>query len=187
MEIQKNISATIRRKLREYKNQEEFAQEVGIGHTTLQNILAGRGNPNTETIELLAKGMKISPAQLVSGDICPDDRAFDIISRMLDILHPTLQEAGAIQLEALRQLFRLSEDLYAREARWKYVVIETCPFRYGLRALKGAENGQTAACVESETFTDDRQTAESAADLFTRNSLSPIHLEDAIEDYMNSL
>lgn len=40
---------------------------------------------------------------------------------------------------------------------------------------------------ESKVFTNDHSVAEATADFFTRNSLSPIHLEDAIEDYMSSL
>lgn len=187
METQKKISATIRRKLREYKNQEEFAQEVGIGHTTLQSLLAGRGNPNLETIELLAKGMKISPAQLVSGEIVPADKAFSTISAMLGTLHPALQQVGTIHLEAMRQLFQLSEELYTKEAHWKYVVVETCSFRYALKAVEQTARGWVISPVQSEAFTNDHHIAESAADLFTRNSLSPIHLKEAIEDYMNSL
>lgn len=186
MEIQRNISVTMKRKLREYRNQGEFAQDLGVGHTTLQNLLAGRGNPNADTIELLAKGMKLTLAQLVSGELIPADKAFDLISGMVDTLHPTLQEAGVIQLEALRQLFRLSEERYSKSPRWQYRVTEPRPFRYGLKAVERTENDGTVTCVESETFTDDRHTAQAAAELFTRNSLSPIHLEEAIEDYMNS-
>ena len=106
MEIQKNISATIKRKLRGYRNQEEFAEELGIGHTTLQNILAGRGNPSADTIELLAKGLKMTPAQLVSGETVPVDRAFDLISGMIDTLHPVMQRSAKLLLEDLHQLFR---------------------------------------------------------------------------------
>lgn len=187
MEIQKNISATMRRKLKDYKNQEEFAQELGIGHTTFQNILAGRGNPNADTIELLAKGMKLSPAQLVSGEIIPVDRAFNLISGMVDILHPSLQEAGVILLDLMRRIFQLSEDRCAKGPCWKYVVTEPRPFRYALKAVERTKRGWILSPTESRSFTDDYHVAKAAAELFTRNSLSPIHLEDAIEDYMNSL
>lgn len=187
MEIQRNISVTMRRKLSEYRNQEEFAQDLGVGHTTVQNLLAGRGNPNAETIELLARGMGITLAQLVSGELIPADRAFNLISELVDVLHPTLQEAGAIQLEALRQLFRLSEERCTRDPRWRYSVTEPRPFLYGLKATENTERAGPVACFESRVFTDDRHIAQAAADLFTRNSLSPIHLEEAIEDYLKSL
>ena len=187
MEIQKNISATMRRKLKEYKNQEEFAQELGIGHTTFQNILAGRGNPNADTIELLAKGMKLSPAQLVSGEIIPVDRAFNLISGMVDTLHPSLQEAGVIMLDFMRRIFQLSEERYAKWPCWKYVVTEPRPFHYALKAVERTKHGWVLSPTESRSFTGDHRVAKAAAELFTRNSLSPIHLEDAIEDYINSL
>ena len=45
---------------------EEFSRELGIGHTTLQNILQRRGNPTLETVELIAKGLNISPLELLS-------------------------------------------------------------------------------------------------------------------------
>ena len=186
MEIQKNISATMKRKCKEYRNQKEFAQELGVGHTTLQTCLAGKGNPNAETIELLARGMKISPAELVSGKIVPAGKAFDLISGMVDTLHPMLQETGVFHLEALRRIFQRSEEYYAKGTYWKYTVTEPQPFRYALQAMERINSGW-AISKTSDVFTDDHLVAEAAAELFTRNSLSPIHLEDAIEDYMNSL
>ena len=187
MEIQKNISATIKRKLRGYRNQEEFAEELGIGHTTLQNILAGRGNPSADTIELLAKGLKMTPAQLVSGETVPVDRAFDLISGMIDTLHPVMQRSAKLLLEDLHQLFRESEELYEQGFYWQYTVISPRPFRYALKAAERTGRGWVVTSVESKDFTDDHKIAEAAAELFTRTSLSPIHLEDAIKDYMSSL
>ena len=187
MEIQKNIPATMKRKLRGYRNQTEFAQELGIGHTTLQNLLAVRCNPNAETIELLAKGLKMTPAQLVSGETVPVDRAFDLISGMVDTLHPATQRSAKLLLEDLRQVFRESEELYEQGFYWQYTVISPRPFRYALKAAERTERGWVVTPFESKDFTDDHKIAEAAADLFTRNSLSPIHLEDAIKDYMSSL
>lgn len=186
MEIQKNISATMKRKLREYRNQTEFARELGIGHTTLQNLLAGRGNPNADTIELLARGMDISPAQLVSGEAVPTYSAFDLVSNMVETLHPTLQAAGFILMDELYQLLQLSDKRYAEETYWKYAVTEPRPFCYAVKVLERSERGWIPS-VESEIFTNDHSVAKAAAELFTRNSLSPIHLEEAIEDYMSSL
>ena len=187
MGIQKNISATMKRKLRGYRNQEEFAEDLGIGHTTLQNILTGRGNPSADTIELLATGLKMTPAQLVSGETVPVDRAFDLISGMVDTLHPAMQRSAKLLLEDLRQVFRESEELYEQGFYWQYAVISPRPFRYALKAAERTDRGWVVTPFESKDFTDDHKIAEAAADLFTRNSLSPIHLEDAIKDYMSSL
>ena len=187
MEIQKNISATMKRKLREYRNQTEFAQELGIGHTTLQNLLAERCNPSADTIELLAKGLEMTPAQLISGETVPADRAFDLISGMVEALHPATQRTAKILLEDLCQVFLDSEELYEQGSYWQYAVISPRPFRYALQAAEWTDRGWVITPAESKDFTDDRQIAEAAAELFTRSSLSPIHLEEAIEDYMTSL
>lgn len=187
MEIQKKISATLKKKLKQYRNQSEFAQELGIGHTTLQNLLSGRGNPNADTIELVSKGLKISPAQLVSGEITPAGKAFDLISGMVESLHPSLQATGVILLDEFYQLFQLSENRYAEGTYWQYSVTEPHPFRYALRASELREHGRMVTVAVSKPFTNDRSVAETAAELFTRNSLSPVHLEEVIADYIGSL
>ncbi len=186
MKIQKNISATTKRKLSEYRNQAEFARELGIGHTTLQNLLAGKANPNADTIELLAKGMNISPAQLVSGEFVPTEKAFDLISGMVETLHPTLQAAGIMLMDDLYQLLQLSEKRYAEGAYWRYAVTEPQPFCYAVKAFERSKHGWKES-AESKIFTNDHSVAEAAAELFTHSSLSPIHLEEALEDYMSGL
>lgn len=187
MEVQKNISIAMKRKLTEYKNQEEFARELGVGRTTFQNCLAGRGNPNVKTIERLARGMGITPAQLVSGESRPTESAFDLISGLLDTLHPTLVEAGVIQLEAMRRLLLLSEELCAAGRTWQYQVSEPAPSQYALKAEGVSGTAYEAVSKQSRVFTDSRRVAEAAAEIFTRHSLSPIHLDDAIDDFLNSL
>ena len=187
MKIQENISVIMNKKLGEYRNQADFARDLGVGRTIFRSCLAGKGNPSADTIELLAKGMNISPAQLVAGGAAPSDSAFDIISGMVDTLHPTLQAEAVNHLEALRQLFQLSEELNAKGARWKYVVAEPRPSCYTLRAMERAGGGWMPTSAESAVFTGDRGVAEAAAELFTRNALSPIHLEEAIEDYVSIL
>ena len=61
----------------------------------------------------------------------------------------------------------------------------TMHHRRGHRAPSGTADSVTP--FESKDFTDDNMIAEAAAELFTRNSLLPIHLEEAIKDYMSSL
>lgn len=186
MEIRKNISAIMKRKLKGYRNQAEFARDLGIGHTTLQNLLAGKENPNADTIELLAWGLKMTPAQLVSGEAVPTYRAFDLIGSMMETLYPPLQIVGVFLLEELNRLFQLSEKYFAEGVYWKYAVIEPRPLCYAVRVLERSKHGWVPP-AESKVFTNDRSVAEAAAELFTRCSLSPVHLEEAIEDYMKSI
>lgn len=113
--------------------------------------------------------------------------ALDSISGMINTLHPTLRGEGEAHLEALRQLFRLSQERYAQGAYWKYVVVEPKPSRYALRAVERTKRGWIISFAQSKPFTADYRIAESAADLFTRSALPPVRLAKAIADYMNSL
>ena len=186
MKIQRNIAAIMNRKLKEYPSQAEFAKALGIGHTTLLSCLKGEGNPSADTIEHLAYKMKITPSQLVAGESTPTDTAFNLISGMVDTLNPALQKAALILLEAMRQLFELSEEITAKAAAWKYEAIEPRPFQYALKVLEWTPRGWEVSPTVSEVFTDDHTVAEAAAELFTRNALSPIHLDEALRDYMDS-
>ena len=134
MKIQKNISAAMNRKLREYRNQTDFMRELGVGRTTFHACLMGTGNPSADTIEILAKGMNISPAQLVAGELMPTDSSVNLIDSLVDTLHPSLQAPASILLDA--QLFQLSEELDEKDARWKYVVAEPRPSCYTLKAME---------------------------------------------------
>ena len=77
-------------------------------------------------------------------------------------------------------MFQDSEELYEQGSFWQYAVISPRPFRYALQAAERTDRGWVVTSIESKDFTDDHQIAEVAAELFTRNSLSPIHLEEAI-------
>ena len=112
---------------------------------------------------------------------------FDLTNGMVDTLHPATQRTAKILLEDLRQVFRESEELYEQGSFWQYAVISPRPFRYALKVAERTDHGWVVTSIKSKDFTDDHQIAEAAADLFTRNSLSPIHLEEAIEDYMAGL
>ena len=60
MEIRKNLSAIIRIRMKESgKSLTEFSEELEISRSTLQDYLAGKGNPNVATIEHLAKKLNM--------------------------------------------------------------------------------------------------------------------------------
>lgn len=141
---------------------------------------------SADTIELPAKGMRITPLQMASGETAPVETAFGLISGMVDCLHPATQRSARLLLEELRQLFQESEELYAQRAYWQYAVTEPRPSRYALKVAERTGKGWLITPVESEPFTNDRTVAESAAELFTRCALSPIHLDDALKDYMST-
>lgn len=168
MEIHNNISATMKQKALEYGGQAEFAKALGIGRDY-------KGDPDPTTIRQMADGM---------GDV-PYGRRLDLISEMFEGLHPSLYKDGERLWGALVELFRCSERRW-EEGAWRYTVTELGPLRYGLKAEIRTKQGWEYV-KESDHFIDDRSVAEAAAELFTRNALSPIHMEEAIEDYMKSI
>lgn len=186
MKIQKNISATMKKKYRGYKNQAEFADALGIGRTSCQDYMAGRGNPNARTIQQIADRMGISPGELVSGENVPHESAFDLISGMLESLHPSLYKDGEFLWTSMLELFRCSERCWEDGIYWRYSVTEPSPFHYGVRA-EIRTKADWEYVKESAPFTDDRSIAQTAAEIFTRDALSPIHLEEAIEDHLKSI
>lgn len=179
MKIQKSIMSMMSKKLKGPRSQPEPVKPLS-SHK-------GNGDPGADAVELLAKGMRMTPLQLASGETAPIETAFALISGMVDCLHPATQRLARLLLEELRQLFRESEELYARHACWQYAVTEPRPSHFALKAAERTGKGWLITPVESEPFTDDRSVAEAAAELFTRCALSPIHLDEALKDYMTTL
>ena len=146
----------------------------------------GSEGPPARTIQQIADRMGISPGELVSGEDVPHGSAFEIISEMLESLHPSLYKDGEFLWTSMLELFRCSERCWEEDAYWRYSLTEPSPFRYGLKAEIRTKAGWKYV-KESVPFTDDRSTAQTAAEIFTRNALSPIHLEEAIEDHLKSI
>ena len=68
MQIEKNIAATLRRRMDEAgKTKLEFSRDLGIPRSTLQGYLRGEKGLRSDSIEELAKRLGMSPAQLISG------------------------------------------------------------------------------------------------------------------------
>lgn len=72
MDIRQNLSAKIRT-LRSLKriSLEEFAAELGIGKTTLQEIESCKSNFTAETINIIARSLETPPSALLSEDLSP--------------------------------------------------------------------------------------------------------------------
>ena len=68
MQIEKNIAATLQRRMDEAgKTKLEFSRDLGIPRSTLQGYLRGEKGLRSGSIEELAKSLGMSPAQLISG------------------------------------------------------------------------------------------------------------------------
>lgn len=88
---------------------EEFSCEVGIGHSTLRNILHGQGNSTLGTVEQIAQNLGIAPQILLTDQ--------DTEERLLSALL-LLEAVGCLrsldpgqQRQAARLLFQLLELL----------------------------------------------------------------------------
>lgn len=113
VDIQQNIAAF----LSAYKRQKgisaaEFAEELELSRSVLQDYLAGRCNPRADTIEHIAKKLNVSPAALVSGGLLSPTE-YDLIFVLLDTLDafhglsPGRQQEG---IDLFIRLLRLMTD-----------------------------------------------------------------------------
>lgn len=86
MEVQKNM-ATIIRALKQQRGLSltEFADELEISRSALQEYLSGTGNPTLTTVEHLAHKLGIPLAALVSGAFSADQ--FSVLMTLLDLFH----------------------------------------------------------------------------------------------------
>ena len=66
--LEKNLAAAMR-VLRASRNQSitEFAEDLGIARSSLQDILSGTGNPRMDTVEFIAEQLDVDPVALLSG------------------------------------------------------------------------------------------------------------------------
>lgn len=113
MQIQKNIAATIRKVMdEENKTLEEYSDELGIGRTSLQGYLSEKSNPRADTIQLLADGMHMTPAELVSGSKL---RTEVVCGEQSIYYHPLVQTLAMDVYKLTEELRALSDKLYAME------------------------------------------------------------------------
>ena len=88
MGIQQNIADTLRAQRQlSGKSIEEWAQELGIAPSTLQDYLKGIGNPTVKMVEYLAEKLKVDPLALLSGNMEPEK--FQIARMLLNTVQLT--------------------------------------------------------------------------------------------------
>lgn len=108
MEIQKNMAAVMRALKRESgKSTVDFAEELEISKSTLQDYLSGRGNPCVETIEHLAKKLHVDVSFLISGAFSEDQ--LEVLLKLLD----TLCLLSELPRPKRRQFARLLQEMVA--------------------------------------------------------------------------
>lgn len=85
MEIRKNMAIVMRALKKESgKSMEEFAKELDISRSALQEYLSGDGNPSADTIDHLAQRLGVDSSFLVSGIFEQDQ--LNVLLKLLDTL-----------------------------------------------------------------------------------------------------
>lgn len=130
MIIQKNVADILKQlQIERGLSLAEFAEEIGISKSSLQEYRAAKRNLRADTLELLADKLDIPIASLVTGKLFSNP-TLDTLTDLCRNLHPKFQPAAFQQLRALEELFHLSDEAYAMELH------ETCADPYTLHAAK---------------------------------------------------
>ena len=202
VQIEKNIAATLRHRMEaEKKSKLEFSKELGIPRSTFQGYLKGENCLRSDSIEEIAKGLNITPAQLISGpeDAAAESLRLETLLPQIPALHPQAQRLAKDAIALLQTAFRVSQELMcidahaseqdAPEGAYRYFLQETWqPARmrcsYGLLGQQRQSGCWTTLAVISP-FSDDRAAVERLAKLCTTQQLDPVHLFDVIHDFLD--
>mgnify|MGYP002523862124 CR=1 FL=1 len=199
MQIEKNIAATLRHRMEEEKKSKlEFSKELGIPRSTFQGYLKGENCLRSDSIEEIAKGLNITPAQLISGpeDAAADPLRLETLLPQLPALHPQAQRLAKDAIALLQTAFRVSQELTHIDANtsepegaYRYFLQETWqPARmrcsYGLLGQR-RQNGCWTTLSVVTPFSDDRAAVERLAKLCTDQQLDPVHMLDIIHDFLD--
>ena len=203
MQIEKNIAATLRHRMEaEKKSKLEFSKELGIPRSTFQGYLKGENCLRSDSIEEIAKGLNITPAQLISGpeDAAAESLRLETLLPQIPALHPQAQRLAkdAIALFADR-LPRLAGADVHRCARLRagcsggrLPIFSAGDLAAGAHALllraswpAAAKRLLDDALRSSLPFSDDRAAVERLARLCTAQQLDPVHLFDVIHDFLD--
>lgn len=86
----------------------EFSRELGIGHSTLRNILHGQGNSTLSTVEQIAQSLGVAPQVLLTGQHT-EDRLLSalLLLEAVDCLKPLDPERRKQASILLSQLLEL--------------------------------------------------------------------------------
>ena len=75
MDIRRNVANTLRLYMDEHnKTLHEFADELEIARSSLQQYVKGEGNPSVDTLERMARKMEMDPVALLTGTLDADQR-----------------------------------------------------------------------------------------------------------------
>ena len=136
MQIEKNIAATLRHRMEaEKKSKLEFSKELGIPRSTFQGYLKGENCLRSDSIEEIAKGLNITPAQLISGpeDAAAESLRLETLLPQIPALHPQAQRLAKDAIALLQTAFRVSQELTCIDAHTSEQDAPEGTYRYFLQ------------------------------------------------------
>ena len=192
MQIEKNIAATLQRRMDEAgKTKLEFSRDLGIPRSTLQGYLRGEKGLRSDSIEELAKRLGMSPAQLISGPgaaeaVSPAANAASSLAQhsLVRALAEKIVEA------ALRRSGEWAGLENAPDGAYRYALYEAhgaarVPYAYGILGQQRLD-GEWKTVAMIAPFSNDSAATAHLARLCTGQQLEPIHILDVIHDFMNT-
>ena len=197
MQIEKNIAATLQRKMDEAgKTKLEFSKDLGIPRSTLQGYLRGEKGLRSDSIEELAKSLGMSPAQLISEPGAVKAATTEPVLAETPAQHPLVQ---ALAEEIVTAALRLSEEWReldttevncAQDGAYRYALYEAhgvarVPYAYGILGQQRQEgHWKTVAMIAP--FSNDSANTVRLARRCTEQQLEPIHILDVIHDFLDT-
>ena len=197
MQIEKNIAATLQRKMDEAgKTKLEFSKDLGIPRSTLQGYLRGDKGLRSDSIEELAKSLGMSPAQLISEPGAAEIATKEPVLTETPAQHPLVQAlaeeivTAALRLSGEWRELDAAEVSGAQDGAYRYALYEAhgvarVPYAYGILGQQ-RQDGHWKTVAMIAPFSNDSANTVRLARLCTGQQLEPIHILDVIHDFMDT-
>ena len=203
MAIERNIASILQARMEaQHKTKSEFAAELGVPRSTLQGYLKWNRSLRSDSIEDLAAKLNISPTQLIGGTPeveCSTDDLFDVVLQVVQTFHPHVQQLAQESLSVLQSAWRISVALASAESDFQTASMSTVftysaheswdafqqRWVYGIIGQEQMTDGSPTT-IRVAPFTTNRSAAIRLARLCTECRLSPIHLQDVVQDFLSS-
>lgn len=157
----------------------EFSKELGISLSSLENYEAGSQPPRSDTIELIAQKLHISPAMLISN-LPPADQSLlaclDNISDKIQTLHPSARSTAKHALDLLLFAVRSSEESFFLESHAAPLEKTTDRFRYILHESQSLLPSTPSYGILVEELLDGIWTATSLFAPFSNDRTLALHI-----------
>ena len=113
MKIQENIKCNLRSIMKKRNlSLTEFAEDLGIGRSSLQRYLDGNSNPRADTIQLFADRLNI-PVEILVGGFKPEyAKTIDDLPELLVDLHSHLKSMSEVSYKLHLTCDALDEILF---------------------------------------------------------------------------